>query len=126
VTEYRYFLGGLIELKCATCIRGSLGTLGPREIKKKRRMHLYAPSFDDTSVFIDHRVDLDCIVPYLTLAKSTRLPILLCKIRSLAGASKRTVRHLRRGVNIDKIGAVTQALLMEKGTSKILSNSLRT
>ena len=72
------------------------------------------------------RVDLDCIVPYLTLAKSTRLPILLCKIRSLAGASKRTVRHLRRGVNIDKIGAVTQALLMEKGTSKILSNSLRT
>jgi hypothetical protein len=25
------------------------------------------------------RIDSDCIVPYLTLAKSTRLPILLCK-----------------------------------------------
>jgi hypothetical protein len=38
------------------------------------------------------RVDLDCIVPYLTLAKSTRLPILLCKIANLAGAPERTVR----------------------------------
>jgi hypothetical protein len=28
------FSGGLIELKCA--IRGSLGSLGPREIKKKK------------------------------------------------------------------------------------------
>jgi hypothetical protein len=34
VTECRYFSGGLIELKFA--IRGSLGTLGPREIKKKK------------------------------------------------------------------------------------------
>jgi hypothetical protein len=34
VTECRYFSGGLIELKCA--IRGSLGSLGPREIKKKK------------------------------------------------------------------------------------------
>ena len=33
MTECRYFSGGLIELKCA--IRGSLGSLGPREIKKK-------------------------------------------------------------------------------------------
>ena len=42
------------------------------------------------------RVDLDCIVPYLTLAKSTRLPILLCKIANLAGAPQRTVGKLRR------------------------------
>ena len=34
MTECRYFSGGLIELKCA--IRGSLGSLGPREIKKKK------------------------------------------------------------------------------------------
>jgi hypothetical protein len=40
-----------------------------------------------------HRIDLDCIVPYLTLAKSTRLPILLCKI-NLARAPKRTIRYL--------------------------------
>ncbi len=40
------------------------------------------------------RIDLDCIVPYLTLAKSTRLPILLCKYFNLAGAPKRTVRYL--------------------------------
>ena len=33
VTECRYVSGGLIELKCA--IRGSLGSLGPREMKKK-------------------------------------------------------------------------------------------
>ena len=33
MTECRYFSGGLIELKGA--IRGSLGTLGPREIKKE-------------------------------------------------------------------------------------------
>jgi hypothetical protein len=37
----------------------------------------------------------DCIVPYLTLAKSTRLPILLCKYFNLAGAPKRTVGYLR-------------------------------
>ena len=37
------------------------------------------------------RIDSDCIVPYLTLAKSTRLPILLCKYFNLAGAPKRTV-----------------------------------
>ena len=48
MTECRYFSGGLIELKCA--IRGSLGSLGPREIKK-RRMHLSASSFEDISVF---------------------------------------------------------------------------
>ena len=40
------------------------------------------------------RIDLDCIVPYLTLAKSMRLPILLCKIANLAGAPERTVRYL--------------------------------
>jgi hypothetical protein len=34
VAECRYFPGGLIELKWA--IQGSLGTLGPREIKKKK------------------------------------------------------------------------------------------
>jgi hypothetical protein len=32
--EGRYFSGGLIELKCG--IRGSLGILGPLEIKKKK------------------------------------------------------------------------------------------
>jgi hypothetical protein len=53
VTECRYVSGGLIELKCA--IRGSLGSLGPREMKKKRRMHVSAPSFEDTSVSIVHR-----------------------------------------------------------------------
>jgi hypothetical protein len=37
----------------------------------------------------------DCIVPYLTLAKSTRLPILLCNFFNLAGAPKRTVGYLR-------------------------------
>ena len=37
------------------------------------------------------RLYSDCIVPYLTLAKSTRLPILLCKYFNLAGAPKRTV-----------------------------------
>ena len=37
------------------------------------------------------RIDSDCIVPYLTLAKSTRLPILLCKYFNVAGAPKRTV-----------------------------------
>jgi hypothetical protein len=42
------------------------------------------------------RIDSDCIVPYLTLAKSTRLPILLCKFFNLAGAPKRTVGYLRR------------------------------
>ena len=53
VTECRYFSGGLIELKCA--IRGSLGSLGPREIKKKKDTFVSAPSFEDTSVFIGHR-----------------------------------------------------------------------
>jgi hypothetical protein len=33
-TECRYLSGRLIELKCA--IRGSSGSLGPREIKKKK------------------------------------------------------------------------------------------
>jgi hypothetical protein len=40
------------------------------------------------------RIDSDCYVPYLTLAKPTRLPILLCKYFNLAGAPKRTVRYL--------------------------------
>jgi hypothetical protein len=42
-------------------------------------------------------VDLYCIVPYLILAKSTRLPILVCKITDLAAEPKRTVRYLRTG-----------------------------
>ena len=44
------------------------------------------------------RLRSDCIdlVPYLTLAESTRLPILLCKYFNLAGAPERTVRYLRR------------------------------
>ena len=33
--------------------------------------------------------------------------------------------HVASGVSIDNIGAVTQALLVEKGASKIWSNSLR-
>jgi hypothetical protein len=37
------------------------------------------------------RLYSDCIVPYLTLTKSTRLPILLCKYFNIAGAPKRTV-----------------------------------
>jgi hypothetical protein len=41
------------------------------------------------------RLRSDCIVPYLTLAKSTRLPLLLCKIFNSAGAPKRTVGSLR-------------------------------
>ena len=44
---------------------------------------------------IVHSVDSDCNVPYLTLAKSTRLPILLCKLFNLAGVPKRTVGYLR-------------------------------
>ena len=40
------------------------------------------------------RIDSDCIrvAPYLTFAKSTRLPILLCKFFNLAGAPKCSVR----------------------------------
>ena len=46
-----FFHPSLIEFKSG--IRGSLGTLGPREIKKKPMMYLSAPSFEDTSsVFI--------------------------------------------------------------------------
>jgi hypothetical protein len=36
----------------------------------------------------------ELVVPYLTLAKSTRLPILLCKFFNLAGPPKRTVGYL--------------------------------
>jgi hypothetical protein len=40
------------------------------------------------------RVDLQCIVPYLTHCLLVLWLILLCKIRNLAGAPKRTVQYL--------------------------------
>jgi hypothetical protein len=62
------------------------------------KKHEISDFFDRTSFFYrdppPHRIDSNCIVPYLILAKSTRLPILLCKYFSLAGAPKRTVRYL--------------------------------
>jgi hypothetical protein len=37
------------------CYTRNFGKFRSSGNQKKRRMHLYAPSFDDTSVFIDHR-----------------------------------------------------------------------
>ena len=48
-----FFHPSLIALNIG--LRGSWGTLGPREIKKKTIMYLSAPIFEDTIVFIGRR-----------------------------------------------------------------------